>query len=198
MDLKECSKCRKSKPLDEFYSDPRHKDGRQSACIECHKGANKKWRKTNKKKVGEYNRERRTKIEYHYVLYNERAKSLGLRTGFKTEEVNEVLKHWANKCAYCGDKASAISHIIPLDAKNRGPNIKHNLVPSCQKCLEARTDIDIFFYAVTTGKPIVSILVWAAGDPVLIKQLNDMRERFYDHSFKDEMIVALKAAKNKS
>ena len=35
---KACTKCSREKPLDDYYSDKRAKDGKQSQCKSCHKG----------------------------------------------------------------------------------------------------------------------------------------------------------------
>jgi hypothetical protein len=34
---KTCTQCPKTKPLDDFYRDPRNLDGRESRCADCHR-----------------------------------------------------------------------------------------------------------------------------------------------------------------
>lgn len=48
----------------------------------------------------------------------------------------EHLKHWGNKCAYCGKKLTleniTLDHFVPL--KHGGPKGALNTLPSCKKC----------------------------------------------------------------
>lgn len=45
--MKACTKCRIEKSLDDFGCDRRRRDGRQSACRQCHRLANKRWRESH-------------------------------------------------------------------------------------------------------------------------------------------------------
>lgn len=44
METKVCSKCRRNKPLSDFYKQENHSDGLRSACKDCLKKADKKYR----------------------------------------------------------------------------------------------------------------------------------------------------------
>ena len=45
--MKKCSQCALLKPLDNFYNEPRVKDGKQAKCKICHQKATEKYRKNN-------------------------------------------------------------------------------------------------------------------------------------------------------
>lgn len=61
--MKQCSTCKQLKPLADFYSDYRRKDGLYRNCKECHLEATEKWRKKNLIKKSQA-----TKRFYHFNL----------------------------------------------------------------------------------------------------------------------------------
>ena len=44
----------------------------------------------------------------------------------------EIYKDWDHKCAYCGDTATSLDHIIPKFKS--GCSSRHNLVPAYRRC----------------------------------------------------------------
>ena len=44
----------------------------------------------------------------------------------------EIYKDWNHKCAYCGEEATSLDHIIPK--YKSGCSNRHNLVPACRRC----------------------------------------------------------------
>ena len=44
----------------------------------------------------------------------------------------EIYKDWDHKCAYCGDDATSLDHIVPK--YKSGCSNRHNLVPACRRC----------------------------------------------------------------
>jgi len=58
--MKQCSGCKKEKPLDEFSKDKSKKDGLRTQCKECSKQNQKQYRKINKEKLNEYHRQYRS------------------------------------------------------------------------------------------------------------------------------------------
>ena len=53
-------------------------------------------------------------------------------------EWQEILNKFNNKCAYCGEKAEAQDHIIPLS--KGGHHTKENVVPACKSCNSKKGD----------------------------------------------------------
>jgi len=44
----------------------------------------------------------------------------------------EIYKDWNHKCAYCGENATSLAHIIPK--YRSGCSNRHNLIPACRRC----------------------------------------------------------------
>ena len=44
----------------------------------------------------------------------------------------EIYKDWDHKCAYCGENATSLDHIIPKFRS--GCSSRHNLIPACRRC----------------------------------------------------------------
>lgn len=45
---------------------------------------------------------------------------------------DEIYKSWNHKCAYCGEDATSLDHIIPRHKS--GETTRKNLVPACRRC----------------------------------------------------------------
>lgn len=83
--MKVCRRCGSSKPLDEFYTHPETRDGRNTYCKECQKAKAKQWAKDNPEKRREACR------RYH-------AASRDVRQAWYAANRSEVLektKKWA-------------------------------------------------------------------------------------------------------
>ena len=59
--MKTCTKCKETKPLEEFHICNRSKTGRRSACKSCCNDSNRKYRQKNPEKVKEKDRKYRQK-----------------------------------------------------------------------------------------------------------------------------------------
>ena len=65
---KTCTKCHKTKPLDEFHNDKSRKDGKQRFCKECKKEVDKKYREDHKEEKTEYREDHKEeKTEYNRI-----------------------------------------------------------------------------------------------------------------------------------
>jgi 5-methylcytosine-specific restriction endonuclease McrA len=49
--MKRCSRCKETKPLTEFYSDKKEKDGLSFYCKDCDKAYQSNWAKNNREKI---------------------------------------------------------------------------------------------------------------------------------------------------
>lgn len=181
METKICTKCGTELPLEDFYKDSRHKDGKQSACKPCVRRTNRKWKSKNKDRVDEYNRQ--------YTP------PPGIDSGLlKDTHFKRVKKYWNHKCALCRNSATTFGMV--LAEKFGGEPGIYNIIPECADCNNKKKDTDLFFYSILTGVNIGDVLAWAAHDIDLIKKLSHVRERYYNHSFKPQMKMALLKAMN--
>jgi len=109
--MKQCFKCKLTKPLSEFYKHSQMKDGHLNKCIECNKKDSNKHRAENLEKVREYDRERGKNPE---------------RIKFNTE----INKAWREE-----DKRRARAHSSVFRAIRKGILVK---MP-CVRCGEQKS-----------------------------------------------------------
>lgn len=79
--MKQCTKCKEIKSLDDFYNRPRSKDGKRGQCKCCESADNKQW-------IGE-NKERRFQQQKQW----ERANPNKIKQYRKTTRENERIRH---------------------------------------------------------------------------------------------------------
>lgn len=101
--MKTCTKCQVEKPLDQFYKEPRGKDGLFARCKTCHLAATANWQKNNRDKVNgiarRYYQNNRETIARKSVEYYEKNRSTLLskkkeRRQLKRDEISEYQKEW--------------------------------------------------------------------------------------------------------
>ena len=58
----------------------------------------------------------------------------------------DIYKSWDYNCAYCGEVATSLDHIIPRFKS--GSSNRNNLVPACRRCNSNKgsTDIEAWYY----------------------------------------------------
>ncbi len=61
--MKECKKCKEVKPLTDFHIHKKTKDGRHGVCKSCHLARTNAWRKANKERTKELQRNRIYNLE---------------------------------------------------------------------------------------------------------------------------------------
>jgi len=99
MTEKRCTKCLNIKPYDEFYKDPKGKDGLYAACRTCHAIATNKWRTSH--------REKANAIMQHYrCMHPEKVKE-----GGKTYRKNNPEKIKAGKDKWTKEHPQAVKKI---------------------------------------------------------------------------------------
>lgn len=147
METKVCVVCRESKPLSEFNRHKLARDGRQSYCKLCFRKYQRKWKRSNPNRYGDYNREYGKKYGKHYRLsaegrYRERTKR-GNRRGIKFSITKDEFVLWFNsqekKCHYCGqplvDYKNGTMQGLTMDRpNNREPYKIGNIVLACRRC----------------------------------------------------------------
>lgn len=71
--------------------------------------------------------------EYKRVkAHNRRAKNIGASGDLTVSEWINIVKEHKGKCAYCGGKAEALEHIVPI--ARGGSTTAGNVVPACMDC----------------------------------------------------------------
>jgi hypothetical protein len=85
---KRCTKCGETKPLDEFHSSKRMKDGHSSRCKECIKDYSKKWYTANHERAKEKGRK-------YYLANSEKIKTYGKKwNALNSDKVKEATQEW--------------------------------------------------------------------------------------------------------
>lgn len=99
-----------------------------------HNEVSRAWSKANPEKravsVNKWARENPEKVRNG--CRRRRAKQAGAGGYFTAPQLEERIKFFGNRCAYCGGPYEHVDHAIPL-AKG-GTNWPANLRPSCAKC----------------------------------------------------------------
>lgn len=151
MQSRECSKCGKVKPLEDFSRDKRGRWGRSSQCKACRKQYDHELHQKNKKKDNERasewrkrNVERVQLTKRHWKQTHpekiriENAKRRALKANaegsYDETEWLELCAKYGNKCLRCGrtDRKLTPDHVIPLS--KGGTNWIWNIQPLCFFC----------------------------------------------------------------
>jgi hypothetical protein len=82
---KKCTKCLTTKPLTEFYTEKRAKDGKRSSCKECCNKVTKKYADKNKDKIKEYH-------EIYYTENKEKLKTQRMDRYYNNRDT-EIARH---------------------------------------------------------------------------------------------------------
>tara|TARA_R110000744_G_scaffold176069_1_gene294952 strand:- start:35 stop:466 length:432 start_codon:yes stop_codon:yes gene_type:complete len=84
--MKQCTVCKETKTLDEYYNYKATKDGKSYRCKGCDTKARAKWAKNNPEKSRRSSRERSLKCKY----------------GISLRDYEEMLESQGKSCACCG------------------------------------------------------------------------------------------------
>lgn len=71
---------------------------------------------------------------------NMRSKVLGLVSDLTLDEWVDILKHFDNKCVYCGGDFDEMDHIVGIS--DGGGTTRYNVVPSCKKCNREKNHVN--------------------------------------------------------
>lgn len=66
--------------------------------------------------------------------HNSRARKLKLPTTLTLLQWTSALRHFDNKCAYCGGKYECLEHYIPLQKNGKAGTTAMNCLPACYRC----------------------------------------------------------------
>ena len=150
--MKQCSKCKTIKPLEDFYNRKSHSSGKRPACKKCELLDKQLYRKTNPEKIIKH-----IDLPYEKRLYKiesakkwnkshkpERTLAMAKRRALKKQNgvfsvtAKEIKKIQNMNCLYCGLLGGQVDHVIPLT--RGGTHSIGNLVPACRSCNASKND----------------------------------------------------------
>lgn len=102
VDTKVCCKCKEEKPREDFYSEPRVRDGLTARCKKCMKSDATDSYVQRADEVSKRNRQ-------NYCSDKEWAKKIRLNYGLSVDDYYSILEFQGNKCAICGTASSGSS-----------------------------------------------------------------------------------------
>lgn len=70
-----------------------------------------------------------------------RAKTHDILSDLEIDDVQNILTHFEDKCAYCKAEAETLDHPFPL--KTSAPNTPANVLPTCKPCKGVKKNNDI-------------------------------------------------------
>ncbi len=161
---KKCSKCRKIKPLSEFWNARRYSDGKYPSCKVCQKKTTSKWLIKNKEKYRAYSMARQTQPGriYERLLSRKRHK-----VKFSRKEFIVWFNSQKKKCCYCGlsveklplQKDKMLKRFCRTLSIDRVDNEKDyelsNIVLACLRCNWIKSDFFNFKEMKEIGKRYV-------------------------------------------
>lgn len=115
-----CRLCGRGKPADQFLAGKAKKPS--SACSTCR-------RKAQAQHVKNFYR-RLPPDKRHTLTHRRRAESYGVE--HQEYSRTAILARWGHACAYCGQLATHLDHVVPLS--KGGADAESNIVPACQHC----------------------------------------------------------------
>lgn len=119
--MKRCSKCGNTKPLDQFYADGRARDGKRSACKECHALSVLQWRRNNpdrvkaingtdrrgRERIAAYNRSYRVRHQHEIAERQRKYRNADRSKDWARDLVRRAVKSGRilkpTTCEACGD-----------------------------------------------------------------------------------------------
>ena len=109
---KQCKKCKESKERENNFYFYEKGNSWDSTCVACRRIEKINWRENNREHKRVYNRiwksKNKSKVSFYQTKYNRKIRK-------------EVIKHYGNSCACCGEKAY---EFLAIDHINGGGN-KH-------------------------------------------------------------------------
>jgi 5-methylcytosine-specific restriction endonuclease McrA len=139
-EVKVCTRCDETKPLESFGPHKTGKFGRDSRCKPCNALRRKEYKLANRDK------ERAAKARYRAKHADrERARKANSRGEWNARrrarargaahfpyDRARVFERWGHMCCYCDAPAEHLDHVRPLS--RGGADAEPNLVPACAAC----------------------------------------------------------------
>ncbi|MGW3072754.1 HNH endonuclease [Kitasatospora sp. NPDC001132] len=118
--MKSCRLCGREKPATDFLAGKAKRPS--STCAAC-----------RKKLAAQHRRKWYAKLDTdtrHTLTQRRRAEEYGVEHAPYSRL--EILIRWKNRCAYCGELAQHLDHVVPLS--RGGTDTAENMVPACADC----------------------------------------------------------------
>ena len=133
---KQCSRCRRNLPVEQFFKHRHKSDGLQSECKDCHKERLRELYRTNEKFRRKHlnwpkeNRGKRAAIVRRYIAGKSETPEFQARLSVKKEiRSGRLLKASELRCVECGKQATHYHHHNGYDQEYRC-----DVIPVCGKC----------------------------------------------------------------
>lgn len=151
--MKTCNKCKETKDLSGFYAagSPckacRSEQNRikNAANPEANRAKVRAWRLANPdKRKAQWRREANPQA-LKVQLQRRRALKTGSNADLTNEEWKQIWIEFDGLCFWCGETATSMEHIVPLNPRSfplRGRHTKNNVVPACLPCNTKKRDKD--------------------------------------------------------
>ena len=164
VEMKKCSKCKRTLPLDNFRKDKSKSDGFYNSCKECAskkdhdnymKNPKEKYRKVlaYQIKTGRISKYKPYNPKYYSSEESRRKKRVrdinrrvlkrnaDNKNKITSDVISRIIKKYNGKCAYCGEKCITKYHIDHKTPLSRGGgNEFDNLALSCPRCNLSKND----------------------------------------------------------
>lgn len=123
--MKTCTHCKESKPLTEFFSDKRRKDGRMARCKSCKTESYRAWRRANPDA---------DKHRYWSNRESERERHLIRKYGVSLSRYAELLQAQGGCCAICL-RPEPEDRMLDVDHDHLTGKVRGLLCTSCNRVL---------------------------------------------------------------
>lgn len=139
--MKKCSQCALLKPLDNFYNEPRVKDGKQARCKICHKKITETYRKNNPDIY------RKASLKHWNALNNYKKQERWIkRYGINAQDYKQMFDKQNGVCKIC--KQSCVSRrFLSVDHCHKTGKVRGLLCVKCNTALGMLNDNIEYFTA---------------------------------------------------
>ena len=139
--MKKCSQCTLLKPLNDFYNEPRVRDGKQAKCKTCHKKATEKYRKNNPEIY------RKASLKNWHSLDMEKRQARWIkRYGITTKDYKQLLEKQNGVCQIC-KKTCSSRQFLSVDHCHKTGTVRGLLCVKCNTALGMLDDNVEYFTA---------------------------------------------------
>jgi hypothetical protein len=138
---KRCSRCKETKPADQFGRNIRRVDGLAAWCFQCNCDAVSEHNATNPD---------RKLMRREYAL-RRRNNVRASRFKVTVHDLRRLVARYGGLCAYCPNPWKQFDHVVPVSRGGR--HSIGNLVPACVRCNTSKNDALVMEWRLAIGGP---------------------------------------------